>query len=214
MRNDNEPIEKLGGRTWEELEIVEHEDGTLLFPDEIRKKRRTGWVAEPVKVRVLKPLDLILARAEAQRLAKKYSIEKDDLYFDEIEKICQLAIAIRTNDRPHAQLETAEELARDYDEACLEDISGRIAHYKTLLDPRDDVQTEEQLWGLVKECFEASSLGPLVDTPGHAQRSFLLFTVAQAFHSPQAPWAAPSSENSTQGPSTSTPSKRSSPAPG
>lgn len=214
MRKDSEPIEALGGRTWEELEVLEHDDGALMFKDQIRTKGAKGWKVVEVRVRVLRPMELLRARADAKALAGELDIARDDLYFDEIEELCQLAYAIRTAEAPHPQFADAKELATRYDESSLKDVAGRLAHYKGLLDPRDEVKTEEEAWELVQRCYRARNLGPLVDTPGHVQRSLLLFMVDQAFHSHRAPWAAPSSETSTPAGSPPTSSAPSSAAPG
>ena len=69
------PIKELGGRTWEELEVLEHADGQLMFPAELRRREKSGGVkTTPVRVRVPSPDDHFKARKAAREWFEKLKL--------------------------------------------------------------------------------------------------------------------------------------------
>jgi hypothetical protein len=197
-----EPIPELGGRTWNELEVIDHpEDGCLLFKDQLRKRMKSGSVElVDVRVRILRPKHLAMARVNCRNLCErlKLDIEKDNDLFEELESVCQLALAIRTSDAPFGQLADPDELIEKYDEACLKDILGRIKALGNVLDVRDSDLTEEQVWKKIAAVSEAGSLLPLTDIGSHEQTACIIFMARQAVRSPRAPAWLISFVNSTQ----------------
>lgn len=181
----SEPIEELGGRTWDELEPIEHESGAPMLTDKIRKRGRSGWVEQSVRVMVPRPAQMFAARAEARAWAAeaKLDMDRDVDLLGEMEQLCILAKAVRTAEPPHPQFASARELATDYDEASLQELIARVSHYKTLLDPRPSDFTEERVFELVAKIARVGHFGPLVDIAGPAQPSFLLRMAELAYHS-------------------------------
>lgn len=184
---ESKPIPELGNRTWEELEIVEHGDGTLLFSDKIRKRNPKGSIDEiPVRVCVVRALKLVEARVETREWAKQLKLDPvaDRDMFDQLEQLTIIARAIRTNTAPYGQFATKEELATEYDEASIWDIKGRIEALRQIMDPRDTELNEEQIWSKAVAVVRAGHLLPLTDIAGREQLSFIVFMVSQALRSP------------------------------
>lgn len=182
-----ERIPALGDRTWAELEIVEHGDGTLLFADSLRKRNAKGGLDEiPVRVCVVRSLKIIEARVETREWARQLKLDPalDRDMFDNLEQLAIVARAIRTFAPPHAQFESKETLATDYDEASIWDIKGRIEAIRQMMDPRDSELDADQIWSKVVAVARAGHLLPLTDIAGREQLSFVVFTASQALKSP------------------------------
>lgn len=180
------PIEALGGRTWDELEVLEHEAGQLMFPAVVRRRKPNGEVREDkVRVRAPSPEDHFLARVDARKWIKKLELDAvaDKDVFDQLEQLCLLSRAIRAFDAPHSQFATPDEFAK-YDETCLHDIQEQINAFKGELDPRAPVQTEEELWRTIIAVAREANLGPLVDIAGRDQGPCVVRMALEACRSP------------------------------
>lgn len=200
-----EKIKELGGKTWEELELVQAEDGHKLVRDSIKERNpKTGEIKEvPVFVRIPRPRDLIVAKAEARSwfaTFKGLDVDRDSEMFDEMEKLCLLAKAIRTADGLHPQLASADELSANFEEGSLADLMGRLSVYRDMTDPRESAMTAEELWPVIKSVAQAGHLGPLTGIDGLGQTSCLVFMAVQAMTSPSALAWLQSFETSTQEP--------------
>lgn len=184
---ESEPIPELGNRTWEELEVVTHNDGHLLFKDQIRKRNSKGkFEALDVRVRIVRTLQIAEARAEAREWFTRLKLDpdRDKDTFDALEQICILSHSIREFKAPYAQLATTEDLARDYDEASLQDVSARIQALRLLMDPRKDSLSRDEIWTTIQQVAERGHLLPLADIVGHEQPSCIVFMASQAMRSP------------------------------
>ena len=184
----SEPIAELGGKTWEELEVLEHAAGQLMFPAKLRRRNKSGKVVEtPVRVRIPSPNDHFAARAETRAWMAKPDLKLDPVanqdVFDQIEQLCLLAKAIRTDEKPHPQFVEAEELA-GYDEGCLKDIQEQVNAWKDRLDPRPSVTTEEEVWRKIVAVAKAANVDPLVDTAGRDQEPLVVRMALEACRSP------------------------------
>jgi hypothetical protein len=200
MQDLSQPIEELGGRTWEELEIVTHEDGHLLFKDCLRRRVESGAVERiPVRVKILRTHHIAQARTATRVLFKEQGLDenRDQDLFAELEQVCALAIAVREPEPPYPQMHTAEELVRSYDEASLQDLIGRVQHLRQLIDPRESQLTEEELWHKVFAVAREGHLGPLTDIAGFEQPSCVVFMAVQAMNSPNGQSWLQSIETST-----------------
>lgn len=197
---DEKPIAELGGKSWSELEITQHENGRLMFPSVVRQREPSGAVKETkVRVCVPQPHDNIHAKVEARiwfGSLKALDPDRDRLLFDEMEQLCLLARSIRTFDAPHPQFCAHDELAR-YDEGCLHDIQERINGFKAALDPREADIDEKRFWELVQAVGRSRSIGPLLDIAGRAQPSCIVRMAKEALLSPTGRSFAASSETST-----------------
>lgn len=218
MQNLSEPIPELGNRTWEELEVVTHEDGHLLFKDQIRRRKADGSVEGiPVRVRIVRTQEIAEARAETRQLfgrIKSLDPDRDKDVFDELEQVCILSHAIRTFETPYSQFASYDELLTGYDEGSLQDIIGRIQALRQLLDPRESQLTEDQIWATIFAVAKRGHLFPLTDIAGFEQPSCIAFMASQAMRSPRGRAWLQSSGNSMPTPSTSENSDPSSPAAG
>jgi hypothetical protein len=193
----------LGGKSWAELEVSRHELGQLMFGDVLRKRGPDGAVVETkVKVCVPQPHDQLLARAAARAWFAKFPAfdpDRDRDVFDQMEQLCVLARAVRTDAPPHGQLCDAEELAR-YDEASLHDALERINVYKAMLDPREPALDEAGIMQKVVAIARSETLLPLADIAGREQPNFVVRMAKLACDSPTIrSWLA-SLESSTPAP--------------
>jgi hypothetical protein len=216
MQDLSQPIPELGGRTWEELEVIEHSSGPLMFKDAIRKRSKTGTVETvPVRVQVLRVDKIAQARVDCRRLFAEIGldVEKDTDLFAELEQVCMLALAIRDINPPHAQAYVARELIEGFDEASLQDVAGRIQALRQAIDVRESHLTEDELWRKIAAVARAGHLLPLTDIAGHEQPSCIVFMAEQAVNSPRGQSWLQSAATLTQEPSSSASSPSSSEAP-
>jgi hypothetical protein len=180
------PIPALGGKTWADLEVLEHADGQLMFPAQLRRRDTKGAVVE-TKVRVRSPSahDKVEARTDAIAWAVKGKIDRkeDKDLFDELEQICLLSKAVRTFEAPHGQFAIPQDLAR-YDDGCLKDIQEQINAFEVELDPRPSIQSEEDVWRTFIAVAREASLDPLVGTAGRDQASLIVRMALEACRSP------------------------------
>src|SRR5512140_2416935 len=187
LKDTSTPIEELGNRTWSDLEVVEHGDGTLLFKDFLRKRGASGKVELiPVRVKIIRGLEIAEARAQCVAWCVRIKIdrEKDRDQFDALEQACILALSIRSSQAPYAQLYEAEDLLRSHDETCLQDILGRIEALRQIIDVREADVTPDLIWSKILRVSEAGHLLPLTDIAGPAQLSCIHFMACQALKSP------------------------------
>lgn len=188
MQDLSKPIPELGGRSWEELEVIEHSSGPLMFKDAIRKRGKNGTVETvPVRVQVLRVDKIAQARVDCRRLFAELGLdaEKDTDLFSEIEQVCMLALAIRDIDPPHAQAYTTRELIEGFDEASLQDVAGRIQALRQAVDVRESRLTEDEIWQKIAAVARVGHLLPLTDIAGHEQPSCIVFMASQAMRSPK-----------------------------
>jgi hypothetical protein len=187
LKDTSTPIPELGGRTWSDLEVVEHGDSTLLFKDALRKRGATGQVEMvPVRIKIIRNLEIAEARAKCSAWCLKLKIErdKDKDIFDALEQVCILALAIRSPVAPYPQLFDAEELATKFDEVCLQDVLGRIEALRAMMDVRESDITPDVIWSKIFAVAKAGHLLPLTDIASHAQPSCIVFMACQALKSP------------------------------
>jgi hypothetical protein len=180
------PIEELGGRTWDELEVIEHADGQLMFPAVVRRREKTGKVVETkVRVRAPAPDDHFRARVDARKwmLELELDAKADEDLFKQLEQLCLLARAIRVFEDPHPQFAKPSELSK-YDETCLQDIQEQINAFKDQLDPREPARTEEELWRVIFAVAREAHIGPLVDIAGRDQGPCVTRMALEACRSP------------------------------
>lgn len=183
----SEPIPEFGGATFEELELVRHESGRLLFPETLRRRNEKGLIIETkIRVWVPNPNDHVEARTEARgwfASKKVLDPDRDKSLFEDMEQACLLARAIRTGEAPHGQYCTAQELAT-YEETTLQDIQERINVYKGMLEVRTAVIDDATFWRAVVAVARRKNLRPLADIVGHAQISCVVRMAQEACLSP------------------------------
>jgi hypothetical protein len=189
---------------FDELDVLEHASGRLMFAAKLRRKKPKGSIHEvPVRVRVPNPADSTRARIDATvffkqnpTLDRKYDAD----LFAEIEQMALLALSIRADDGiDFPQLLDREELA-EYDEASLHEIQERINIYKMLIDCREQDVSEEQFYQTVLQMHRGKTIAPLGAMAGPAQLSFIMRMVGLASSSPGALSYQRHSESSTPEP--------------
>lgn len=186
LAKNETPIPELGNRSWNDLELIEDDQGRLLFKDQIRLRTKEGWKAVPVRVRVPRALDMAKARRDARQLMAEEKLDetRDKALFEELEQACVSAVCIR-DPATLGQLADARELLSQYDDASLIDVRSRINLYKELVDPREFAElTDTRVFELVMAIQRHGHLGPLVDIAGDAQPSFIMRMVGLAWTSP------------------------------
>lgn len=196
-------IPELGGASWEELELIRHESGRLLFPDKLRRRNEKGVVVETkVRVWVPTPTDEVEAKSDARVWFKSKPAldpDRDKGLFEEMEQVCLLARAIRTGDDPFPQFAQYSELA-GFDEGCLKDIQERINAYKALIDPREPVTTDAAFWRMLFAVAKRGNILPLLDIVGREQPSCIVRMAREASLSPTGQRWLQSLESSTPEP--------------
>ena len=178
LKSDSEPlIESILSKTWDELEAVEHDDA-LHFPEELVRKRADGkWERIPVLLKVPREPEMRKARIKARNWAKEEGLdpELDSEYFDNMDSLCVLSVALRSTTPPHEPFEPfPETLEKRYDRPCLDALWAKLEQYRKVIDPRPDELDEMQTLGLIAAIAEARNLVPLVAFAGDLQTSFVV----------------------------------------
>lgn len=189
---------------WSELETERGAAGHVVVLDKLREfdPRKKAFVDTPIKVRVPRPHDLLQARVDAKVsfVQWKLDADKDRDLFEETEQLCLLAKCIR-DPASEAQLCDVEELPKRFDEGTLQDLLGRIRVYRDMLDPRERITTEEDVYRKIVEVARAGHCLPLAAIAGFEQPSFIVTMADLAANSPTVLAWLRSSATSTPEPS-------------
>jgi len=184
--NQVDLIAVLRGKTWEELEAIEHAE-RVMFPDSIRFRDRSGAVREiPVMVRVLRADERRKARVEARKYAADNGLDADrdqDLCVA-IDRLHQLARAIRDAKAPHDQHATVGMLESGYDTSSLDELWERYEVYADRQDPRMEITDEAQFWAALGVVAKVGNVLPLAGLVPHSQFNCIVFGARQALLSP------------------------------
>ena len=176
----------LRGKSWEEIEALEHE-GRVLFPDSIRFRARDGSVTEvAILVRALRNHERRKARVEARDRAKQdgLDLDRDADLCATLDRLYQLARAIREVKEPHEQHATAEMLEQNYDGRSLDELWSRYEVYCDRSDPRIEITDEAQLWAALGEVARVGNILPLTGLESFSQNGCIVFGARQALLSP------------------------------
>lgn len=181
-----DPIKALRAKSWEELEALEHE-GRVMFPDAIRFRDRLGAVRDiPVLVRVLRGHERRAARAESRRraLADGLDLDRDQDLCATLDRLYQLARAIRDAKPPHDQHATVEMLEMGYDGTSLDELWSRYEIYCDRSDPRLEITDEATMWAALGEVARVGNILPLTGLGSLSQNASIVFGARQALTSP------------------------------
>jgi hypothetical protein len=174
-------VEQLLGKSWGELEVLEHY-GYLLFPDSIYKRKKDGTFDEiKVCLRVPRQHELRKARVEARRIAMEdgLDLDRDKDLFNDLETICILSMAIRNRATPHeSMIPEPRELERDYDRACLMQIWAKLDALHQVVDPAPHKISEEEMFALIAAIAKDRSISPLAVYAADSQANFVIFTAS------------------------------------
>jgi hypothetical protein len=173
---------------WEGLEVIEFAEH-LLFPDKIYKRKADGTFDEKdIMLRVPRDFELRKARAQARALAAKDGLDEDrdkDL-FDNIEVMCILSFAIRNNTEPYEPwIPDPLILERKYDKPCLAQIYGKVEVYGTIVDPKPEQISKEEMYALTASLASESNLLPLHVYGSVAQTSYIVTMANLLMNSPE-----------------------------
>lgn len=161
---DDHIVEQLLSKKWEDLEIIEHAEH-LLFPAHIYKRQADkSFKSISVMLRVPRDSDMRAARVEARAIATKEGLDeaKDKDLFDNLEVICILSRAIRSCKSPYEPLEPFPLiLEKTYDKACLAQIYGKLDQLASLVDPKPDQISKEEMFALTASLASERNLLPL-----------------------------------------------------
>ena len=195
----------LEGKTWEELEAIEHE-GRLLFKDTLKKRDARGRVVEkPVRIRVPRQME----RSRARTLARKWLAElgldeeKDAHHFDAYETICLVACAVREDAAPHEQHMLHQDLAAQCDVKTILELWDRVNFYDKLSEPRLGEVDAATFHAVVRAIARKGNLSPLVAIAGDTQDAFVVRMAEALTSSPTFSASSPSPATSTPASSTS-----------
>jgi hypothetical protein len=205
--------EKLAGKRWGELEVLEHQ-GRLFFEHAIRRRLKDGKTESvKIRLRVLRKPERREALLEAERWAAEIGIdpakEHHKPLVDEMDQLCILARAIREHAPPHDQLAFAKDLERQYDDRSLQELWAKYQLCEDQTDPRDENLGEEEFWSVIAALVKARSLAPLAECASRAQNNCIVRMAELSLISPAFRSWFTQYESSTQEPSASTSSAES-----
>lgn len=171
---------QLMGKSWAELEILEH-DGYLLFPDQLMRRQADGsFKARPILLRVPRPHEKRQARVEsrARALQAGLDLDRDADLVDDLENMHLLSNAVRNNTSPYEPLEPdVPTFEKMFDHASLNRTWARLQALHRLLDPRPDEISEGEMLALLSKIAKERSIAPLVVYGLDAQERFVISMV-------------------------------------
>ena len=195
----------LEGKSWDELEAIEHE-GRLYFKDTIKKRDGKGRIVEkPIRIRVPRQLE----RSRARTLARKWLAElgldeeKDAHHFDAYETICLVASAVREEKPPHEQHMLHQDLANVCEVKTILELWDRVNFYDKLGEPRLGEVDADTFRAVVRAIAKKGNLSPLVAIDGATQDAFIVRMAEELSSSPTFSASSPSPATSTPASSTS-----------
>ena len=169
-------IDAILAKRWEELEAVELDSG-LLFPAEVVRRKGKGWERIPVLLKVPREPDTRRARLKARAWAAEEGLdpEVDSMLFDNMDTMCILSECIRNTTAPYEAWEPfPTELEAKYDRPSLDAVWATIDALKTIIDPRPDALSEEQLVAVIGTIARCRNIVPLAAFGGEFQTNFVV----------------------------------------
>jgi len=189
---------------WSELEMERGAKGHVVISDKLREfdPRTKAFVDVPIKVRVPRPAELLQARIDVKAMFAREKLDPaaDRDMFEEFEQLCLLAKCIR-DPETEAQMCEPDELKSRFDEGTLQDILGRIRVYRDMLDPRERIMSEDDVYRKLIEVARAGHCLPLTGIAGFEQPSFIVSMAELAATCPTVLAWLRSCANSTLAPS-------------
>lgn len=183
-KDSTDLVEAVLSKSWDELEALEF-DGELLFPSEVIRKKGSGWEHIPVLLKVPRENTRRAARMRARAWAAEEGLdpELDPDFFDNMDTMCLLSECIRNVKAPHEPWEPfPETLEKKYDRASLDAVWALIDAYSTVVDPRPNSVTEEQMLAVIGAVAKARNIVPLAAFAGESQNNCVV-TMAQKLQS-------------------------------
>lgn len=175
-------VQAILEKTWDELETLEHA-GYLLFPDTLRRRKRDGtWEEIPVTLRVPREPETRRARVQARQWAKEEGLDPqlDPDVFDNMDTMCILAMAIRNATPPHEPWEPDPKvLESKYDRPCLDAMWAKLEALRTVIDPRPNQLSEEDIAAVIASIASTRTTVPLAVFAGAAQNSCVVSMAEQ-----------------------------------
>ena len=202
-RDDAHPhvVEQLLGKSWGELEVLEHY-GYLLFPDSIYKRKKDGTFDEiKVCLRVPRQHELRKARVEARKIALEdgLDLERDKDLFNDLETVCTLSIVIRNRTAPHEpMIPDPRELERDYDRASLMQLWAKVDSLNQVIDPAPHNISEEEMFALIAAIAKDRSISPLAVYAAGSLDTFVIFMASLLVNFLVSKSSSEQSDSSTQ----------------
>lgn len=172
-------IAQLSGKTWDELEVLEHA-GYLLFPETLLKRKKDGsYEPTPILLRIPRPHEMRAIRVQVRKQAEKEGIDPrlDADLFSDMETFAQLAEAIRNVTEPHERWKTSAELERNYDKSCLVQMWRKVDALVHVVDPAPDTISPAEMMAVMAQIVSEKHLGPLA-LYGQGAQTSLVCTMA------------------------------------
>lgn len=180
--------EWFGGKTLQELDIIEHE-GRQLYPDTLKKKNiKKGELEEvPIYLRVPNTTEQAKARVDALDWVRDIRKLKEpirtvdearglvgDLLFEDLDTISLMSWCILERNEGHARYMLPQLLDAANSKASLYELFDRLDFFSRAEDPRVGNISEDLFWAAVVNIAKARNLSPLVAIAGSERDSFIL----------------------------------------
>lgn len=178
--DDREHVwDQVASKRWDELGVLELEDGRIIFPECIyRREISTGkFIGDAVVLQVPRGSELRKARVEAYAIAKadKIDPEKDKVEFEDLVELCKLWLSIRSPKHPYEPLTMdARGLERKYDRPSLEQVNGKLAQLRRILDPKLNGMSADEMAALSAALVARQHLGPLFAFDDATQQNYFI----------------------------------------
>lgn len=170
-------VEQLIGKSWGELEVLEHY-GYLLFPESIYKRKKDGSFEEKkICLRVPRQHELRKARVDARQIALEdgLDLDRDKDLFGDIETACILSMVIRNSTTPYEQIEPdPRQLEKTYDRESLMQIWTKLDALHNIIDPAAHTITQEEMFALIAAIAKERNIGPLAVYAADLQATFIV----------------------------------------
>lgn len=189
-------LDWLAGKSFEDLEAIEHE-GRVLYPDAIKQRDHKGRVVErKIMVRVPRGVERAKARRDARAWLQEFGLDeaKDHVQFDALETYCCVARSLRDPTAPHAQLMPHQELMEAVDVRAVLELWERVNYYDRLSEVRVAELDESTFYAAVHAIAKKGNLSPLVAIDGATHDVFLTRMASELSSFLTRPASSPSSE--------------------
>lgn len=177
---------------WSDLGVVEHDDGTLLWPAAIERRAKDGSLHQvPVMLRPISNPQRFQARVRSREWAKKLELDpaEDKDLIEQLENWECLAFAIRDAAPPYDQhVFNGEALFNTYSAATLAALWSKLGNVTQTLDPRYGDLDANDFWRVVVRVAAQGEPSPLGGMLGFEQATCIVLMARAACSSPRAPY--------------------------
>jgi hypothetical protein len=196
----NEAVAEMATKPWVELEATEHLE-RLYFPERIYRRKKNGTLeGTDVMLSPLREYERRRARKTARDWAAKEGLdaERDSDLFDNMDTICQLAIAVRSTTPPYEPFEIDHmRFDRTYDRGSITRLWETLVALTNRVEPVESEIPEEMVVALASAIASQRAITPFAAFDSRSQANFIIGLASRLMSYESSKSRSASSEPST-----------------